>query len=31
MMKKILIVEDDASISSKLKVLLDNTGYSGIY
>lgn len=29
-MKKILIVEDDASISSELKELLDNSGYNGV-
>ncbi len=29
-MKKILIVEDDTSISSELKDLLDNSGYNGI-
>ena len=29
-MKKILIIEDDTSISSELKNLLDNAGYNGI-
>ena len=29
-MKKILIVEDDVSISSELKELLDNSGYNGV-
>ena len=29
-MKKILIVEDDISISSELKELLDNAGYNGV-
>ena len=29
-MKKILVVEDDTSISSELKDLLDNSGYDGI-
>ncbi len=29
-MKKILIVEDDISISSELKDLLDNAGYNGV-
>ena len=29
-MKKILIIEDDTSISNELKDLLDNAGYSGI-
>ena len=29
-MKKILIVEDDISISSELKELLDNSGYNGV-
>ena len=29
-MKKVLIVEDDESISSELKNLLDNAGYNGI-
>ena len=29
-MKKILIIEDDTSISSELKDLLDNAGYEGI-
>ena len=29
-MKKILIVEDDISISNELKDLLDNAGYRGI-
>ena len=29
-MKKILIVEDDASISEELKNLLDNAGYNGV-
>ena len=29
-MKKILIVEDDTSISSELKELLDNGGYNGV-
>lgn len=29
-MRKILIVEDDASISSELKELLDNSGYNGV-
>ena len=28
-MKKILIVEDDTSISEELKNLLDNAGYNG--
>ena len=29
-MKKILIVEDDVSISSELKELLDNSGHNGV-
>ena len=29
-MKKIMIVEDDVSISSELKELLDNSGYNGV-
>ena len=29
-MKKILIVEDDTSISSELKELIDNSGYNGV-
>ena len=29
-MKKILIVEDDTSISEELKNLLDNAGYNGV-
>ena len=29
-MKKILIVEDDISISNELKNLLDNAGYNGV-
>ena len=29
-MKKILIVEDDTSISEELKNLLDNAGYKGV-
>lgn len=29
-MKKILIIEDDTSISNELKDLLDNAGYSGV-
>ena len=29
-MKKILIVEDDTSISKELKNLLDNAGYNGV-
>ena len=29
-MKKIMIVEDDISISSELKDLLDNAGYNGV-
>ena len=28
-MKKILIVEDDASLQEELKILLDNNGYEG--
>ena len=29
-MKKIMIVEDDISISSELKDFLDNAGYNGV-
>ena len=29
-MKKILVVEDDTSISEELKNLLENSGYNGV-